>query len=134
MTELLDTPVPAALDVDRLGPGFGAEIYALDSADNGFADVGHTDVTFMARPPLGWAWARCGSGGARAPTERKRGGGGPGAPPPHSPPPPLARGLPPGIARTFRSPVPVSPPLNRSPGRSPLRPRAHRSLTSTARV
>lgn len=30
-----------------------AEMYALDSADNGFADVWHTDVTFMARPPLG---------------------------------------------------------------------------------
>ncbi|MET7401869.1 TauD/TfdA family dioxygenase [Dactylosporangium sp. NPDC005572] len=29
------------------------EIYALDSADNGFADVWHTDVTFMRRPPLG---------------------------------------------------------------------------------
>jgi alpha-ketoglutarate-dependent taurine dioxygenase len=30
-----------------------AEIYALDSADNGFADVWHTDVTFVKRPPLG---------------------------------------------------------------------------------
>jgi taurine dioxygenase len=29
------------------------EVYALDSADNGFADVWHTDVTFMRRPPLG---------------------------------------------------------------------------------
>ena len=29
------------------------EIYALDSADNGFADVWHTDVTFVKRPPLG---------------------------------------------------------------------------------
>jgi alpha-ketoglutarate-dependent taurine dioxygenase len=29
------------------------EIYALDSADNGFADVWHTDVTFVRRPPLG---------------------------------------------------------------------------------
>jgi alpha-ketoglutarate-dependent taurine dioxygenase len=29
------------------------EIYALDSTDNGFADVWHTDVTFMKRPPLG---------------------------------------------------------------------------------
>jgi taurine dioxygenase len=29
------------------------EVYALDSADNGFADVWHTDVTFMERPPLG---------------------------------------------------------------------------------
>ncbi len=30
-----------------------AEVYALDSQDNGFADVWHTDVTFMERPPLG---------------------------------------------------------------------------------
>ncbi|MET0315574.1 MAG: TauD/TfdA family dioxygenase [Rhodococcus fascians] len=30
-----------------------AEVYSLDSKDNGFADVWHTDVTFMARPPLG---------------------------------------------------------------------------------
>ncbi|WP_250003497.1 TauD/TfdA family dioxygenase [Actinoplanes sp. M2I2] len=29
------------------------EVYALDSTDNGFADVWHTDVTFMRRPPLG---------------------------------------------------------------------------------
>jgi alpha-ketoglutarate-dependent sulfate ester dioxygenase len=29
------------------------EIYALDSGDGGFADVWHTDVTFMRRPPLG---------------------------------------------------------------------------------
>lgn len=29
------------------------EIYALDSADQGFADVWHTDVTFVRRPPLG---------------------------------------------------------------------------------
>ncbi|MGV9598301.1 TauD/TfdA dioxygenase family protein [Streptosporangium sandarakinum] len=29
------------------------EIYSLDSADNGFADIWHTDVTFMPRPPLG---------------------------------------------------------------------------------
>jgi alpha-ketoglutarate-dependent taurine dioxygenase len=29
------------------------EIYALDSADNGFADVWHTDVTFVKRPPMG---------------------------------------------------------------------------------
>jgi alpha-ketoglutarate-dependent taurine dioxygenase len=29
------------------------EIYALDSADEGFADVWHTDVTFVRRPPLG---------------------------------------------------------------------------------
>lgn len=30
-----------------------AEVYALDSQDNGFADVWHTDVTFMERPPMG---------------------------------------------------------------------------------
>ena len=29
------------------------EIYAIDSVDNGFADVWHTDVTFVKRPPLG---------------------------------------------------------------------------------
>ena len=29
------------------------EIYELDSADGGFADVWHTDVTFVPRPPLG---------------------------------------------------------------------------------
>ncbi|MEU4344215.1 TauD/TfdA family dioxygenase [Nocardia sp. NPDC023852] len=29
------------------------EVYALDSQDNGFADVWHTDVTFMPRPPMG---------------------------------------------------------------------------------
>ncbi|MDR7275155.1 TauD/TfdA dioxygenase family protein [Catenuloplanes atrovinosus] len=29
------------------------EIYAIDSADNGFADVWHTDVTFVRRPPMG---------------------------------------------------------------------------------
>ena len=37
-------------------PGMDAEhpeIYALDSADGGFADVWHTDVTFVRRPPLG---------------------------------------------------------------------------------
>lgn len=27
------------------------EVYTLDSSDNGFADVWHTDVTFMPRPP-----------------------------------------------------------------------------------
>ncbi|MFJ4416523.1 TauD/TfdA dioxygenase family protein [Streptomyces sp. NPDC088925] len=27
------------------------EVFALDSQDNGFADVWHTDVTFVARPP-----------------------------------------------------------------------------------
>ncbi|GAA3599325.1 taurine dioxygenase [Nonomuraea rosea] len=40
---------PVVGGVDEAHP----EIYALDSADNGFADVWHTDVTFMARPPLG---------------------------------------------------------------------------------
>lgn len=29
------------------------EVYALDSADEGFADVWHTDVTFVRCPPLG---------------------------------------------------------------------------------
>ncbi|PRY40232.1 taurine dioxygenase [Geodermatophilus tzadiensis] len=29
------------------------EIYALDSSTGGFADVWHTDVTFVRRPPLG---------------------------------------------------------------------------------
>ncbi|MFF5476086.1 TauD/TfdA dioxygenase family protein [Streptomyces sp. NPDC012935] len=28
-----------------------AEVYALDSQDNGFSDVWHTDVTFVRRPP-----------------------------------------------------------------------------------
>ncbi|HLL32901.1 MAG TPA: TauD/TfdA family dioxygenase, partial [Streptomyces sp.] len=27
------------------------EVYSLDSQDNGFADVWHTDVTFVRRPP-----------------------------------------------------------------------------------
>jgi alpha-ketoglutarate-dependent taurine dioxygenase len=40
---------PVVGGVDEAHP----EIYALDSADNGFADVWHTDVTFMSRPPLG---------------------------------------------------------------------------------
>ncbi|WP_248964015.1 TauD/TfdA dioxygenase family protein [Sphaerisporangium perillae] len=40
---------PVVGGVDEAHP----EIYALDSADNGFADVWHTDVTFMPRPPLG---------------------------------------------------------------------------------
>ena len=40
-------PVVGGVDDDH------PEIYALDSADNGFADVWHTDVTFMQRPPLG---------------------------------------------------------------------------------
>ncbi|MEU8421428.1 TauD/TfdA family dioxygenase [Micromonospora sp. NPDC048835] len=40
---------PVVGGVDERHP----EVYALDSADNGFADVWHTDVTFVARPPLG---------------------------------------------------------------------------------
>ncbi len=40
---------PVVGGVDAAHP----EIYALDSSDNGFADVWHTDVTFMKRPPLG---------------------------------------------------------------------------------
>ncbi|WP_433604575.1 TauD/TfdA dioxygenase family protein [Dactylosporangium sp. CA-139114] len=40
---------PVVGGVDEAHP----EIYALDSADGGFADVWHTDVTFMRRPPLG---------------------------------------------------------------------------------
>jgi taurine dioxygenase len=40
---------PVVGGVDAAHP----EVYALDSADNGFADVWHTDVTFMRRPPLG---------------------------------------------------------------------------------
>ncbi|MEU9889932.1 TauD/TfdA family dioxygenase [Sphaerisporangium sp. NPDC051011] len=40
---------PVVAGVDEAHP----EIYAIDSADNGFADVWHTDVTFMPRPPLG---------------------------------------------------------------------------------
>jgi alpha-ketoglutarate-dependent taurine dioxygenase len=40
---------PVVGGVDALHP----EVYALDSTDNGFADVWHTDVTFMKRPPLG---------------------------------------------------------------------------------
>jgi alpha-ketoglutarate-dependent taurine dioxygenase len=40
---------PVVGGVDAAHP----EVYALDSADNGFADVWHTDVTFMKRPPLG---------------------------------------------------------------------------------
>nr|WP_281897799.1 TauD/TfdA family dioxygenase [Phytohabitans aurantiacus] len=40
-------PVVGGVDDDH------PEICALDSADNGFADVWHTDVTFMPRPPLG---------------------------------------------------------------------------------
>jgi alpha-ketoglutarate-dependent taurine dioxygenase len=40
---------PVVGGVDAAHP----EVYALDSTDNGFADVWHTDVTFMKRPPLG---------------------------------------------------------------------------------
>ncbi len=40
---------PVVGGVDAAHP----EVYALDSTDNGFADVWHTDVTFMRRPPLG---------------------------------------------------------------------------------
>jgi alpha-ketoglutarate-dependent taurine dioxygenase len=40
-------PVVRGIDEDH------PEIYALDAADNGFADVWHTDVTFVRRPPLG---------------------------------------------------------------------------------
>jgi alpha-ketoglutarate-dependent taurine dioxygenase len=40
---------PVVPGVDEEHP----EIYALDSATGGFADVWHTDVTFVRRPPLG---------------------------------------------------------------------------------
>ncbi|GAB2618096.1 taurine dioxygenase [Streptomyces capparidis] len=40
---------PVVPGVDEAHP----EIYAIDAADNGFADVWHTDVTFVRRPPLG---------------------------------------------------------------------------------
>ena len=40
---------PVVPGVDERHP----EIYALDSATGGFADVWHTDVTFVRRPPLG---------------------------------------------------------------------------------
>lgn len=40
-------PVVGGVDAEH------PEVYALDSADDGFADVWHTDVTFMKRPPLG---------------------------------------------------------------------------------
>lgn len=40
---------PVVPGVDQEHP----EIYALDSATGGFADVWHTDVTFVRRPPLG---------------------------------------------------------------------------------
>ncbi|MEU8239021.1 TauD/TfdA family dioxygenase [Actinoplanes missouriensis] len=45
----LTTSHPVVGGLDEAHP----EVYALDSADNGFADVWHTDVTFMKRPPLG---------------------------------------------------------------------------------
>jgi alpha-ketoglutarate-dependent taurine dioxygenase len=40
---------PVVPGVDEEHP----EIYALDSSNGGFADVWHTDVTFVRRPPLG---------------------------------------------------------------------------------
>ncbi len=40
---------PVVPGIDEQHP----EIYALDSAEGGFADVWHTDVTFVRRPPLG---------------------------------------------------------------------------------
>ncbi|MFB9450122.1 TauD/TfdA family dioxygenase [Dactylosporangium vinaceum] len=40
---------PVVGGVDEAHP----EVYALDSSDGGFADVWHTDVTFVRRPPLG---------------------------------------------------------------------------------
>ncbi|MCZ2828488.1 TauD/TfdA family dioxygenase [Modestobacter sp. VKM Ac-2986] len=40
-------PVVPGVDEDH------PEIYALDSASGGFADIWHTDVTFVRRPPLG---------------------------------------------------------------------------------
>ena len=40
---------PVVPGVDEQHP----EIYALDSATGGFADIWHTDVTFVRRPPLG---------------------------------------------------------------------------------
>ena len=40
-------PVVPGVDEDH------PEIYALDSANGGFADIWHTDVTFVRRPPLG---------------------------------------------------------------------------------
>ena len=40
-------PVREGLDDDH------PEIYAIDSYDGGFADIWHTDVTFVRRPPLG---------------------------------------------------------------------------------
>lgn len=40
-------PIVTALDEAH------PEIYALDAADGGFADVWHTDLTFVRRPPMG---------------------------------------------------------------------------------
>lgn len=40
---------PVREGVDEAHP----EIYELDSYDGGFADIWHTDVTFVKRPPLG---------------------------------------------------------------------------------
>ncbi|MDT4989848.1 MAG: alkyl sulfatase [Micromonosporaceae bacterium] len=40
-------PIVTALDEAH------PEIYALDSAEGGFADIWHTDVTFVRRPPMG---------------------------------------------------------------------------------
>ncbi len=45
----LTTSHPVVPGLDEAHP----EIYAIDSTDNGFADVWHTDVTFVRRPPLG---------------------------------------------------------------------------------
>jgi alpha-ketoglutarate-dependent taurine dioxygenase len=39
-------PVVPGVDADH------AEIYALDAAEDGYADVWHTDVTFVRRPPM----------------------------------------------------------------------------------
>lgn len=33
------------------GTDVAPEVYAIDSQDNGFADIWHTDVTFVTRPP-----------------------------------------------------------------------------------
>ena len=46
--EVTESP-PVVPGVDEEHP----EIYALDSSNGGFADVWHTDVTFVRRPPLG---------------------------------------------------------------------------------
>ncbi len=49
LVELRRILVPVVPGIDETH----TEIYALDSADEGFADVWHTDVTFVKRPPLG---------------------------------------------------------------------------------